>query len=112
MVAINGQKSKAGVVLYGAHEGSVLRPILFLIYITDLLEHAETIVKLFADDSKAYSIINILDDHRKSWSKQWELDFNAKKCKLLRIGKNDPDNTYKITDESNQSVAISNVTED
>ena len=38
----------------GIPQGSVLGPILFLVYINDLLEAIKGLMKIFADDAKVY----------------------------------------------------------
>ena len=56
-VVINGKKSKTVEVTSGVPQGSVLGPILFLIFINDIPEVAQTPVRLFADDTKTFSVI-------------------------------------------------------
>ena len=50
-VLLNGQTSKLTNILAGVPEGSVLGPLLFLIYINDLPDGLESICKIFADDT-------------------------------------------------------------
>jgi hypothetical protein len=45
-------------VTSGIPQGSVLGPILFTIYINDLPDVVQNIVKLFADDTKLYAVVN------------------------------------------------------
>ena len=120
-VVISGKKSTPKEVLSGVPQGSVLGPILFLIYINDLPSLAETPVKLFADDTKTYSTTNSPDNHEKlqqttnnfyRWTREWNLDPNIKKCKRLHIGKNYPEYNYFITDDSNSLFYINNVKEE
>ena len=70
----------------GAPQGSVLGLLLFLIYISDLLENLVLKCKLFADDASLFSIIhnkqlsaqNLNDDLNKinHWAFQWKMNFN------------------------------------
>ena len=75
-------------------QGTITVPVLFLIFVNDILEYYNTNVKLFADDTKL-SNNNI---HRtecqdlqydlnalSAWSKTWHMKFNASKCAVLRI---------------------------
>ncbi|XP_069114292.1 uncharacterized protein [Argopecten irradians] len=57
-VIINGETSKWGRVTSGIPQGSVLGPLLFVIYINDLPEMIKSTVYLFADDTKLFQIIN------------------------------------------------------
>jgi len=86
-VIVNGTRSS---VTCGVSQGSVLGPLLFLIYINDLPDVVFNLVKLFADDTKVFARIRSLSDCQKfqtdlsalqSWSKIWLLQFNISKCK-------------------------------
>ena len=59
---VNGSKSAEEDVTSRIPQGSVLGPLLFLIYINDLPEEVSTNAKLFADDSKLSNIIASQND--------------------------------------------------
>ena len=56
-VVLNGQCSNRSPVLAGVLQGSILGPLLFLIYINDLPEGLQSSVKLFADDTSLFSTV-------------------------------------------------------
>jgi hypothetical protein len=83
-------------VASGVPQGSVLGPILFLIFINDIVSSCcgITSVKLFADDVKLYNIYNCEDgslnlqqsvDKIVYWSNIWQLKVNVDKCHVLSI---------------------------
>ncbi len=83
----------------GAPQGSVLGPILFLVYINDLEEGVTGKLLKFADDTKLFTKTkeigdkqNLQDDIDKlvTWSEKWQMLFNCGKCKCLHTG---PGNT-------------------
>ena len=57
-VALNGLNSEWAPIESGVPQGSVLGPLLFLIYINDLETNIKTSVKFFADDTMLYSIVS------------------------------------------------------
>ena len=72
--------------------GSVLRPMLFVIYINELPEFVTNRVKLHADDSKIISIVNNWEDALlvqedlgsvSKWTNDWRIQLNTKNCKVL-----------------------------
>ena len=94
-VVIKGKISSYKTVNAGVPQGSVLGPLLFLIYINDIVDDIESLVKLFADDTSMYLSLNDADrrtailnsDIQKitSWSQTWKVDFNPNKTELLTI---------------------------
>ena len=120
-VVINTVHSNEVPVLSGVPQGSVLGPTLFLIFINDLPEVAETTVKLFADDTKTYNIVNCREDHDQlqrttdqfsDWSHTWDLEFNAKKCKRLHLGNYSHPEDYFMKGRDLSREVIVNVEEE
>ena len=56
-VILNGQHSLWKPILAGVSQGSILGPLLFLIYINDLPNELKSNVKLFADDTSLFTIV-------------------------------------------------------
>lgn len=65
-VVVDGTKSEEIDVVSGVHQGTVLRPLLFLTYINDLPDglNTNTHVRLFADDCILYRVIDKVKDNR------------------------------------------------
>ena len=106
-VSINGSQSDMIHVSSGVPQGSVLGPTLFIYYINDLPSETDRKVRIFADDSKIYSGVSTKEDSIKlqegidalvEWSKKWMMKFNADKCKVLHLGRNNPQYTYTMKD--------------
>ena len=82
------------MVKSGVPQGTVLGPLLFLIYINDIESQITSSIHLFADDSALYRPIysesdslSLQEDIFKlqKWANTWQMAFNVNKCKLLRI---------------------------
>ena len=56
-VVLNGQTSSWRPVLAGVPQGSILGPLLFLVYINDLPNELKSNGKFFADDMSLFSIV-------------------------------------------------------
>ena len=85
-VVLNGMESSWAEIRAGVPQGSVLGPLLFLIYINDLEEGIESSVKFFADDTSLFSVVkdpqvsavNLQHDLNMitEWAYQWKMSFN------------------------------------
>ena len=87
----------------GVPQGSVLGPILFLIYINDLDDDITSKVLKFADDTKIESDADrqqLQDDLNKLnvWSDKWQMLFKYGKCKCLHTGHGNEDAQYPMGD--------------
>ena len=63
-VVLNGAKSSWQPVISGVPQGTVLGPLLFLLYINDIVNNISSEIRLFADDCVLYRRIHCLDDCR------------------------------------------------
>ena len=104
-VVLNGCKSDWLAVTSGVPQGSVLGPVLFIIYINDLDDGIASSALKFADDTKVYCNVSSRDnatvlqlDLNKmyDWSVKWQMLFNADKCKCLHLGYNNSGTDYYI----------------
>ena len=89
-IVVDGEVSNWKSVLSGVPQGSVLGPILFLIYINDLDDSITSNVLKFADDTKLFRKVNTDGDKQHlqndldrlvKWSEKWQMLFNFGKCK-------------------------------
>ena len=83
---MNSTSSSWGNVSAGVPQGSILGPLMFLIYINDLTDDLNCIVKLFADDTSLFTIVkdpktaagdtnhdlNLIQ----LWANKWRMSFN------------------------------------
>jgi hypothetical protein len=112
-VGVNGERSAWHNVTSGIPQGSVLVPLLFVIFINDLPETVNSDAYLFADDTKIFKIIKSSDDSTilqddltklEEWSDTWLLRFHPDKCKHMHIGKQNDDNSYSLHRKSLEKV--------
>ena len=90
-VVVNGVYSDWVPVTSGIPQGSVLGPVLFLVYINDLPDELNCLKKLFADDGKVYSPIRNIQnevnmpgkvDNSEVWADKWEMVFSTKNVNI------------------------------
>ena len=99
-VFCEGQASSQCPVTSGVPQGTLLGPLLFLLYINDLPDNVQSSVSLFADDALLYGIVASDADcdllhsglrRLESWQYHWQMEFNPSKCKIVTIShKNNP----------------------
>lgn len=96
-VVIPGASSDWSSVTAGVPQGSILGPLLFLIFINDIVVDLDTNVRLFADDTSLYIIVDtpvnaalklnsdLLKIH--NWATRWLVTFNPSKSESLLISR-------------------------
>lgn len=92
-VVVEGEESDWSNVTSGVPQGSILGPLLFLLFINDMPNVVlSSSIALFADDSKVFKSVNCIRDcellqsdlcELLTWSKKWGMVFNPSKCKVL-----------------------------
>ena len=115
-VIINGIASKWAEVTSGIPQGSVLGPILFVIFINDLPDVICTSAKLFADDTKVYDKTSVTNssaalqsdlNNLVEWSETCQIKFHLEKTLCMRIGRNTEEPLYTMTRKDEEGITIS-----
>ena len=119
LVKVGDQQSEEASVLSGVPQGSVLGPVLFLIFVSDISGLVKNFVSLFADDTKLYTflldlLLNELEEADMyttesiqkdinsvaHWSENMQMNFNIEKCHSLHMGSNNKHHQYTIPRQS------------
>ena len=119
-VVVDGEASSSAPVVSGVPQGTVLGPLLFLIYINDMpnVVSEGTFIRLFADDCLVYRHINkktaeqdqlILQRDLQSlheWTVKWGMKFNPSKCQIMHLSRSQEPYTkfYELCREILESV--------
>ena len=114
-VDVKGSESRHCPVLSGVPQGTVLGPLLFLIYINDLPEVLKySQISLYADDAKIFrsekpEIVSsqLLQEDLSSfhrWSDEWQLTLAVPKCSVFIFGSPVESVEYKLGDETLEVV--------
>ena len=102
-IMVRGEYSEWVDVISGVPQGSVLGPILFLIYVNDIPETVNCSIKMFADDTKLFRTVKTIDDCNilqndlntlSQWTNDWLLSFNVDKCSHAHRQKQPEDRLY------------------
>ena len=111
-VVVNGTRSSTARVASGVPQGSVLGPLLFLLFINDLPKGISNFIKMFADDTKLFSTPRSVDDDSlqrdldllKDWSSKWLMKFHPDKFKVIQLSfKN---HISIVSSKSNRTVGL------
>ena len=108
-MVLNGEDSDWAAVLSGVPQGSILGPLLFIIFINDIdmVLHLIEVVKKFADDTKVGHRVGTPEqrdqlqaalDGLTEWARDWGMTFNVKKCKVMHLGRGNERQQYKMED--------------
>jgi ribonucleases P/MRP protein subunit RPP40 len=110
-VVLNGKFSDWLEVLSGIPQGSVLGPLLFIVFINELDDAAVIIdlISKFADDTKLCKAVQSDEDRQKlqdvldnlnKWAEDTGMSFNVAKCKVLHVGNNNNRFDYRMNGSS------------
>ena len=114
-IMVRGEYSEWVDVISGVPQGSVLGPILFLIYVNDIPEMVNCSIQIVADDTKLFRTVKSIDDCNilqndldtlSQWTNEWLLSFNVDKCKVMYIGKNNRKLEYTMRTENENKIVI------
>jgi hypothetical protein len=112
-VVLNGEFSAWLAVLSGVPQGSVLGPLLFLLFINDLDLAASEVTAMakFADDTKVgqqidadRATLQTALDKMCRWTEVWSMQFNVAKCKVMHFGRTNPLFEYEMAGQKLDTV--------
>ena len=101
-VVVNGKESTWLDVKSGVPQGSVIGPLLFLLFINDMPNEMNCNIQLFADDANILKTVDNEEDHQdlakyldnlENWARLWQMRFN-----VLHLGSRNPRYDYNLGD--------------
>jgi len=104
-VVVDGKNSEWCSVESGVPQGTVLGPVLFGIFVSDVQKGMTTPLLKYADDIKIFGTVHNDTDRAKiqsdikileEWSSRWRLSLNERKCRVLHLGNNNPRYSYHL----------------
>ncbi len=107
-VIVNKTSSSKENMISGVPQGSVLGPILFVLYVNDLPHYVTSQIKIFADDTKIFRKIGNTSDcetlqkdlsNLEKWACDWQMRYHPQKCEVLRVGSGHPEFTYQMNND-------------
>ena len=88
---VNGLYSSKSSVKSGIPQGSILGPLLFIIFINDLPDSIKNHCMMFADDTNIFgnpgSSLQLDIKRAGEWAQKWKMKCNVNKCKVLHFNK-------------------------
>lgn len=102
-VVVRGCSSSWSPVTSGVPQGSVLGPLLFIVYVDDLQADLSGNILKFADDTKIYREVQTKSDCTKlqqdlqrlsDWVETWKMKLNPLKCSVVHLGVKNPRHQY------------------
>jgi len=106
-VAVNGSMSKCRPVMSGIPQGSVLRPVLFNVFVSDMDSGLECTLSKYANTTKLCRVVNTLEGRDAIQRKLDRLErcacanlmkFNKAKCKFLHMCQGNPKHKYRLAE--------------
>jgi hypothetical protein len=124
-VTLDGMSSQWNSVISGVPQGSVLGPLLFILYINDLDIGIKSKISKFADDTKIAGRVGTIEEQEQiqmdldrltEWAEKWQMSFNVDKCAVMHVGKANMSADYsmsgsplkKCTDMKDLGVTMTN----
>ena len=116
-VVLNGKQSSWLSVPCSVCQGTVLGPILFIIFIDDIdicIKEIEALILKFADDTKLIKRIRTAVDNQNlqdiitklyEWATKWQMYFNVDKCKIVHLGSKNPLHQYYMNGSEIQAAS-------
>jgi hypothetical protein len=105
-VSVHGEQSKWCNVLSGIPQRSVLGPILFTMFVSDVPGIMNNLTSMFADDTKLYATLtddknsphSLQEDLTKlpEWSMKMKMNFHPDECHVLHFEHSNPQNSYHM----------------